>query len=112
MLTMKAKGSSSRIGEIVAEMSSITEFAEGSIVSSSSYYTPKDGKRHKTRPQFRFQSRGGRGRQKLRHIPAALVPQVRRLIENGRRLEKLEAEYKALMTEESIKRLKKSHPEP
>ena len=108
MLTMKAKDGSSRIGEIVAEMSSITEFAEGSIVSSSSYYTTKDGKRHKTRPQFKFQSRGGRGRQKLRHIPAALVPQVRRLIENGRRLEKLEAEYKALMTEESIERLKTS----
>lgn len=105
---MKAKNSSSRIGEIVAEVSSITEFAEGSIVSSSSYYTTKDGKRHKTRPQFKFQSRGGRGRQKLRHIPAALVPQVRRLIENGRRLEKLGAEYKALMTEESIERLKKT----
>ena len=73
-----------------------------------SYYTTKDGKRHKTRPQYKFQSRGGRGRQKLRHIPAALVPQVRRLIENGRRLEKLEAEYKALMTEESIERLKKA----
>ena len=105
---MKAKTSSSRIGEIVAEMSSITEFAQGSIVSSSSYYTTKDGKRHKTRPQFKFQSRGGRGKQKLHHIPAALVPQVRRLIENGRRLEKLEAEYKALVTEESLGRLKKT----
>ena len=105
---MKAKTCSSRIGEIVAEMSSITEFAQGSIVSSSSYYTTRDGKRHKTRPQFKFQSRGGRGKQKLRHIPAALVPQVRRLIENGRRLEKLEAEYKALMTEESLGRLKKT----
>ena len=105
---MKAKTSSSRIGEIVAEMSSITEFAQGSIVSSSSYYTTKDGKRHKTRPQFKFQSRGGRGKQKLRHIPASLVPQVRRLIENGRRLEKLEAEYKALVTEESRGRLKKT----
>ena len=91
---MKAKTNSSRIGEIVAEMSSITEFAQGSIVPSSSYYATKDGKRHKTRPQFKFQSRGGRGKQKLRHIPAALVPQVRRLIENGRRLEKLESEYK------------------
>ena len=105
---MKAKTSSSRVGEIVAEMLSITEFAQGSIVSSSSYYTTRDGKRHKTRPQFKFQSRGGRGKQKLRHIPAALVPQVRRLIENGRRLEKLEAEYKALVTEESLRRLKKT----
>ena len=108
---MKAKTCSSRIGEIVAEMSSITEFAQGSIVSSSSYYTTRDGKRHKTRPQFKFQSRGGRGKQKLRHIPAALVPQVRRLIENGRRLEKLEAEYKALVTEESLGRLKKTADE-
>lgn len=105
---MKAKNSSSRIGEIVAEMSSITEFAQGSIVSSASYYTTKDGKRHKTRPQFKFQSRGGRGKQKLRHIPAALVPRVRRLIENCRRLEALEAEYKTLMTEESLERLKKT----
>ena len=108
---MKAKTSSSRIGEIVAEMSSITEFAQGSVVSSSSYYTTKDGKRHKTRPQFKFQSRGGRGKQKLRHVPAALVPQVRRLIENGRRLEKLEAEYKALVTEESLGRLQKKADE-
>ena len=52
-------------------MSSITEFAQGSIVSSSSYYTAKNGKRHKTMPQFKFQSRGGRGKQKPRHIPAA-----------------------------------------
>ena len=73
---MKAKTSSSRIGEIVAEMSSITEFAQGSIVSSSSYYTTKDGKRHKTRPQFKFQSRGGRGKQAgmhWRHENAARV---------------------------------------
>ena len=57
--------------EIVAEISSITEFAVGSIISSSGYYTTKDGKRHKTKPQYKFQSRGRRGEQKLKHIPAA-----------------------------------------
>ena len=31
--------------EIVAEISSIAEFAVGSIISSSGYYTTKDGKR-------------------------------------------------------------------
>ena len=90
---MKEKDTQSRIGHVMAEMASIAEFALGSIISSSSYYTTKDGKRHKTKPQYKFQSRGGRGKQKLRHIPAGLVPQVRKLIENGRRLERLEAEY-------------------
>ena len=102
------KSTEERIREIAAEMAAITEFAEGSIVSSASYYTTKDGKRHKTRPQFKFQSRGGRGKQKLRHIPADLVPKVRKLIENGKRLEKLEDEYARLVTKASLDALKKT----
>jgi hypothetical protein len=92
-------------------MSSITEFAIGSIISSSSYYTTKDGKRHKTKKQYKFQSRGGRGMQKLKHIPETHLPKVRKLIDNGRRLEKLEAEYARLMTEESLAALKKTEDE-
>ena len=105
---MNAKDNNARIGEIIAEMSSITEFAQGSIISSSGYYTTKDGKRHKAKPQFKFQSRGGRGKQKLKHIPAELVPKVRKLIADGRRLEALEAEYARLVTEESLASLKKT----
>jgi hypothetical protein len=45
--------------------------------------------------------------QKLKHIPETLLPKVRKLIDNGRRLEKLEAEYAHLMTEESLAALKK-----
>ena len=102
------KDTRSRIGEIVAEMSAITEFAEGSIISSSGYYTTKDGTRRKTKPQFKFQSRGGRGKQKLRHIPAGLVARVRKLVEDGRRYRKLEREYSRLVTEESLDALKKT----
>ena len=40
---MKTKKTSDRISEIVAEMHSITEFAEGSISSSSNSYPVKDG---------------------------------------------------------------------
>ena len=105
---MNTKTPGSRIDEIVAEMASITEFALGSIISSSSYCTTKDGTRHKAKPQFKFQGRGGRGGQKLRHIPAALLPRVRKLVANGRRLEALEAEYASLVTEESLDSLKKT----
>jgi hypothetical protein len=105
---MKTKTNSIRIGEIVAEMSAITEFALGSIISSSSYYTTKDGKRHKTKEQYKFQSRGRRGEQKLKHIPASLLPKVRKLVENGKKLEALEAEYASLVTEESLNALKKT----
>lgn len=105
---MKTKTNDIRIREIVAEMSAITEFAQGSIISSSSYYTTKDGKRHKTKPQFKFQTRGGRGKQKLKHIPSEFVPKVRKLIENGKKLERLEAEYARLVTEESLDALKKT----
>ena len=108
---MKTKTNEIRISEIIAEMSAITEFAQGSIISSSSYYTTKDGKRHKTKPQFKFQTRGGRGKQKLKHIPTELVPKVKKLIENGRKLERLEAEYARLMTEESLAALKKTKDE-
>ena len=44
MLTMKAKDSSSRIGEIVAEMSSITEFAEGSIDENRDFIVRLNGR--------------------------------------------------------------------
>jgi len=105
---MKAKANNSRIREIVAEMSSITEFAQGSIISSSSYYTTKDGTRHKTSPKYKFQSRGCRCEQKLKHIPAELVPRVRKLIANGRKLEALEREYARLVTEASLAAQKKT----
>ena len=105
---MKMKDNSSRIREIFAEMSAITEFALGSIISSSGYYTTKDGRRHKAKPQYKFQSRGRRGEQKLKHIPAALLPRIRKLIANGKRLEALEAEYSRLVTEESLASLKKT----
>jgi len=47
---MKTKKTSDRISEIVAEMHSITEFAEGSISSSSNSYPVKDGTRRKAKP--------------------------------------------------------------
>ena len=105
---MKAKGNASRIREIVAEMSSITEFALGSTISSSSSYGTKDGVRHRTKPQFKFQGRGRRGEQKLVHIPAGLVPRVRKPVANGRKLESPEREYARLVTEESLAALKKT----
>ena len=58
---MKTKETHERIAEIVAEMASITEFAEGSISSSSNSYTLKDGTRRKAKPHWKFQSLGARG---------------------------------------------------
>ena len=82
---MKTKETHERIAEIAAEMASITEFAEGSISSSSNSYTLKDGTRRK-----------------------AAVARVKKLIENGRRYRKLEKEYARLVTEESLAALKKT----
>ena len=59
---MKTKKTSDRISEIVAEMHSITEFAEGSISSSSNSYPVKDGTRRKAKPHWKFQSLGPRGK--------------------------------------------------
>ena len=95
---MKTKKTSDRISEIVAEMHSITEFAEGSISSSSNSYPVKDGTRRKAKPHWKFQSLGPRGKRKYKNIPAALVPRVR----------KLEKEYSRLVTEESLAALKKT----
>ena len=53
---MKTKKTSDRISEIVAEMHSITEFAEGSISSSSNSYTLKDGTRRKAKPHCPYRS--------------------------------------------------------
>ena len=105
---MKTKETHERIAEIIAEMASITEFAEGSISSSSNSYAVKDGTRRKAKPHWKFQSLGPRGKRKYKNIPAALVPKVRRLVENGRRYRKLEKEYARLVTEESLAALKKT----
>lgn len=105
------KNSSDRITEIIAEMHSITEFAEGTISSSSNTYLLKDGTRKKAKPHWKFQSLGRRGERKYKNIPAALVPKLKKLIENGKKYRKLESEYARLMTEESLAALKKTQGE-
>ena len=97
-----------RIREIVAEISAITEFAEGSIASSRKQYALKDGTVRRASPQFRFQTKGGRGRQVCKYVPPAAVAGVKKLIENGKRYRKFEAEYARLVTEASLGRLKKT----
>ena len=106
--TMKAKETHERIAEIIAEMASITEFAEGSISSGSNSYTVKDGTRRKAKPHWKFQSLGQRGKRKYKNIPAAVLPKAKKLIENGRRYRRLEAEYARLVTEASLASLKKT----
>ncbi len=105
------KNSSDRITEIIAEMHSITEFAEGTISSSSNTYLLKDGTRKKAKPHWKFQSLGRRGERKYKNIPAAIVPKLKKLIENGKKYRKLESEYARLMTEESLAALKKTQGE-
>ena len=105
---MKANNIEKRIREIAAEISSIAEFAEGSITSSQNYYTLKDGTRKKAARHFKFTSRGARGKQKCSNVPPSAVARVKRLIENGRRYRRLEAEYSRLMTEQGLASLKKS----
>ena len=97
-----------RIREIAAEISSITEFAEGSIASSRKQYALKDGTVRRASPQFRFQTKGGRGKQVCKYVPPCAVARVKKLIENGRRYRKLEAEYSRLVTEASLAALKKT----
>ena len=109
---MKKSDSSSiekRIREIAAEISSITEFAEGSIASSRKQYTLKDGTVRRASPQFRFQTKGGRGKQVCKYVPPCAVARVKELIKNGRRYRRLEAEYSRLVTDASMSSaLKKS----
>jgi len=97
-----------RIREIIAEISSISEFAEGSIASNSKQYTLKDGSVRRASPQYRFKSKGARGKQVSKYVPPSAVARVKKLIENGRRYRKLEAEYARLVTEASLDALKKT----
>ena len=105
---MKTKRREEKIAAIVAEMTAITEFALGSVKPNRKRHTVKDGSVRETKIQYLFQSRGGRGKQQCRHIPSSLVSKVRKLIAAGRKYEKLEAEYKRLVTEEALEGLKKT----
>ena len=104
---MKTEKREEKIAALVAEMTAITEFALGSVKPNRKKHTVKDGSVRETKTQYLFQSRGGRGKRQCRHIPSALVPQVRKRVEAGRKYEKLEAEYKRLVTEEALEGLKK-----
>ena len=97
-----------RIREIVAGISAITEFAEDSIAANSTQCTLKNGTVRRASPQYRFKSRGARGKQVSKYVPPAAVAGVKKLIENGKRYRKLEAEYARLVTEASLGRLKKT----
>ena len=102
------KNTEQRIREIVAEISAITEFAEGSIASSSKQYTLRDGTVRRASPQYRFKSRGARGKQISKYVPTSAVARVKRLVEDGRRYRRLEAEYARLVTAQSLEGLKKT----
>ena len=63
----KATDVEARIRAVATEMSAITEFAEGSIKKAYSTYAVKGGGRRRSKtPQYKFQTRGGRGQQKVR----------------------------------------------
>lgn len=102
-----AKTTEDRIREIAAEIASITEFAEGSIASSRKRYRVKGGAERRASPQYRFKSRGARGKQVSKYVPAELAPRVKKLVEDGRRYRRLEAEYSRLVTAASLESLKK-----
>ena len=105
----KATDMAARIRAVAAEMSAITEFAEGSVKKAYSTYAVKGGGRRRSKtPQYKFQTRGGRGQQKVRHIPDGQLSRVRELLENGKRYRRLEAEYSRLVTEAAISGLKKT----
>ena len=104
----KAEKIGSRIREIAAEIASIGEFALGSVKESRGTYRTKSGVKRRDKPSHTFQSRGGRGRQRCRHIPEAMVPRVRKLVADGRRYERLRDEYGRLMTELALLGLKKN----
>ena len=74
-----------RIREIAAEISSITEFAEGSIASSRKQYALKDGTVRRASPQFRFQTKGGRGKQVCKYVPPRTVADGEEALEKALR---------------------------
>lgn len=108
---MKTTDIEKRIREIAAEISSITEFVEGSLTSSQNYYTLKDGTRKKAARHFKFTSRGARGKQKCMNIPQDAIAWVKKLIEDGHRYRRLEAEYSRLVTDASISSALKKNSE-
>ena len=97
-----------RIRQLAAEISAISEFAEGSIKKTASTYATKDGTRKRSKPPYKFQTRGKRGEQRCKHIPNDQLARVKKLIKNGRRYRKLEAEYSRLVPEASLTALKKT----
>src|SRR5574344_351129 len=97
-----------RIREIQAEVATINEFAEGSVASSRKRYKLKDGTTRLASPQYRFKSKGARGRQISKYIPPSAVVLVKKLVENERRYRRLEAEYSRLVTDASLAALKKT----
>ena len=82
------KDTETRIREIQAEVAAIDEFAEGSIASSRKPYRLKDGTVRLASPQYRFKSKGARGKQVSKYIPPSAVARVKKLIE---KIEELKA---------------------
>ena len=63
------KDAETRIREIQAEAAAIDEFAEGSTASSRKPYRLKDGTVRLASQQYRFKSKGARGKQVSKHMP-------------------------------------------
>lgn len=91
-----------RIEQIRNEIDAIQEFAEGTLLCSSSRYRLKDGTWKQAKPHWKFQTLGPRGKRRYIHVPDACVERVKELAENGKRYRALEAEYARLVTEASL----------
>ena len=102
------KDTETRIREIQAEAAAIDEFAEGSIASSRKPYRLKDGTVRLASPQYRFKSKGARGKQVSKYTPPSAGARVKRLVEDGRRHRRVEAGSPRRVTEASLAALKKT----
>lgn len=91
-----------RIAQITAEIASIGEFVEGALSRSANYYTTRDGIRRKSRPHWKFQTLGGRGKRRWVAVPEKAVARLRELVASGRRYRKLEREYARLVSGETL----------
>ena len=100
-----------RISELRARAEGFGAMLDGTLQAKRNKVANKDGSTHTSPEHYQFQYRGADGRLRWKSVPGQHCGKGRRLIAKGREYRRVEREYAALVSEDTLAGLGKKTPD-
>jgi len=104
-------GNETRISELRTKAAGLGAMLDGCLQVKRNRVVNKDGSAHTSPEHYQFQYRGADGRLRWKSVPGQHCGKGRRLIAKGREYRRVEREYAALVSEDTLAGLGKKTPD-